>query len=85
MVNAINLIFGAVQLAILGRVLLSWVDPDPYPNSELKRLLWAVTDPILEPLRRVVPPLGMLDITPMVAIVLLYVVQQLLLAALPGR
>lgn len=62
-----------LELAILARVLYSWVDPSPYPTNALKRALWAVTDPILEPLRRVVPPIGMIDITPIVAFGVLWV------------
>lgn len=84
MVDAIRFVFGVLQLAILARVVYSWLDPNPYPTNELKRLLWAITDPILEPLRRVVPPLGMLDITPIVALVLLSVLERLVLAALLG-
>jgi len=77
--NAVNTLISLLQVAVLLRVLYSWVDPSPYPTNEVKRILWAVTDPLLEPLRRVVPPLGMLDITPLVALVLLQVVQRVIL------
>ena len=83
--QAINLLLNALQLAILIRVLYSWVDPNPYPTNELKRILWAVTDPILEPLRRVVPPVGMLDLSPLVALLLIQVVQRVLLRMALGQ
>jgi YggT family protein len=41
-----------------------------------------ITEPILAPLRRVVPRIGMIDITPMVAIFVLYIIQQVALSGL---
>jgi YggT family protein len=56
-----------LSLAILARALLSWVRPDPY--NPIVRALNSITDPIIEPLRQVVPRFGMMDITPLVAII----------------
>lgn len=81
--EAIDITLRLLQLVILVRVLYSWVDPNPYPTNELKRILWAVTDPILDPLRRFVPPVGMIDLTPLVAFLLLTVLSRLV-AALAG-
>ncbi|HQZ70922.1 MAG TPA: YggT family protein [Anaerolineae bacterium] len=67
-----------LQLAVLVRVLLSWVDSSPYPDSRWKEVLFTVTDPILNPLRRIIPPVGgMIDLTPMAAIILLQVLESL--------
>ena len=74
--EALALLFRVLEAAVLVRVLYSWVDPNPYPTNTFKRVLWAVTDPILEPLRRVIPPMGMFDISPVVALVLLQVLSQ---------
>jgi YggT family protein len=82
--DSLILVLRVLEIAILIRVLYSWVDPNPYPTNELKRLLWAVTDPVLQPLRRFVPPIGMLDITPIVALVLLQVVERLVSSVLRG-
>ena len=72
-------LISVLEFLIIGRVLLTWVDPNPYPTNEFKRVLFAVTDPILEPLRRYIPPLGgMLDVSPIVAIVLLNLLRQLI-------
>ncbi len=76
----IDTFFFALNLAILARVLLSWVQVDPY--NPLVQLLFQVTEPILEPFRRVIPPIGMIDISPVVAIVVLQIVQQVLLSTL---
>ena len=57
--------------AIFFRALLSWFPIDPH--NPLVTLLYDVTEPILDPLRRVIPRLGMIDITPLVAIILIQV------------
>jgi YggT family protein len=58
--------------AIFIRALLSWFPIDP--RNPLVTLLYDVTEPILDPLRRVIPRLGMIDITPLVAIILIQVI-----------
>jgi YggT family protein len=58
--------------AIFFRVILSWFQMDP--RNPLISLLDQITDPILSPLRRVIPRLGMIDIAPLVAIILLQVI-----------
>jgi YggT family protein len=73
----IDLLFYALNLAILIRVILSWLRVNPY--NPFVSFIYQVTDPILEPLRRIIPPLGMIDISPIVAMLLLSVVQQVLL------
>jgi len=65
----IDFLFWVLDLAILLRVLFSWINPDPY--NVLVRWVYQLTEPILAPLRKVIPPMGGLDITPMVALVLL--------------
>ncbi len=65
----------ALSLAIFLRAIISWFPIDP--RSPLVSVLDQITEPILEPLRRIVPRLGMIDITPLVAILLLSVVGQI--------
>jgi YggT family protein len=60
--------------AIVVRALLSWVITDP--RNQLVSALDQITEPILAPLRRIVPRMGMIDVTPMVAILILIVIQQ---------
>ena len=69
--------FGILQVALLVRVLSSW-----FRVSEYSRWIrWAVvlTEPILRPLRSVIPTLGMIDITPLVAWFLLRLLQSFFL------
>lgn len=56
-------------MAIVIRALLSWFNLPP--TNPIVNLLFEITEPILNPLRRVVPRIGMLDVTPIVAILLL--------------
>ena len=61
-------------MAIFARAILSWFIRDP--RNPLVELLDQITEPILSPLRRVVPRLGPMDITPLVAIILLQFLAQ---------
>ncbi|MFZ1631998.1 MAG: YggT family protein, partial [Anaerolineae bacterium] len=63
----IVLLFGALQFAILIRVLLTWF-PNLDRSNPLVQLLSSVTDPILEPARRLIPPFGGLDISPILVL-----------------
>ena len=63
--NLINLLFGLINLAILIRVILSWVRPDPF--NPLVRFIYQITEPILLPFRRLIPPTGGLDFSPLIA------------------
>jgi YggT family protein len=62
-------------LIIFIHVLLSWVSPDP--RNPIVQLLALISYPIIEPIRRVVPPLGMLDLSPFIAIIALQVVNRI--------
>lgn len=61
---------------IIIRSLMSWVSPDP--RNPIVQLLHSVTDPVMEPFRKVIPPLGPVDISPMVLIFLLYFLKMML-------
>jgi YggT family protein len=77
----LRLLFGVMQLALLGRVLYSWVDQNPFSTNPVKELLWGITEPVLAPLRRVMPPTGMFDFSPMIALLVLVVLQQVVMGA----
>jgi YggT family protein len=59
----------ALMFALLGRAILSWVDPTG--QWTISRLLADVTEPIVAPLRRVIPPVGMFDISFIVAFIVI--------------
>jgi YggT family protein len=80
--SAICLLATLLTVAIIARALLSWFNMDP--GSPLIQALNAITEPILEPIRRVMPRMGMLDLSPLVAIILLQIVAAVLASAVDG-
>jgi YggT family protein len=67
------------EIILLLRVLLSWFRIDPY-NNPFARLLYRITEPVLEPIRSVLPPAGMIDFSPLVAFLLLMALQRIFMA-----
>jgi len=57
--------FAALEVLILGRVLMSWLNPRF--EGPVGRLLYEATEPILAPIRRILPSTGMIDFSPIVA------------------
>lgn len=76
----VNLVFTLLSLLIFVRVLLSWVRVNPY--NPLIRLLYDLTDPILAPFQRLIPPAGGLDFSPLVALIVIDLLRRLLLSLL---
>ncbi len=73
----LSILLTILSWAILIRVLLSWI-PNLDRSNPLVQLLAQVTDPVLEPARRIIPPIGGIDISPIVVLLLLRLLQQLL-------
>jgi YggT family protein len=73
----LDLFLTVLSFAILANAILSWLPIDRY-NNPLIRILDQIVEPILAPLRRIVPPLGMMDITPIVALIIIQVLQAIL-------
>ena len=76
LLQLINLMFTLYSFAIIARALLPWFRISYY--HPVMRFLIQITEPILAPLRRYIPPVSGLDFTPMVALIILWLVEQLL-------
>lgn len=76
----VNILFNVLLFAILGRVLISWIDP--MANMRITQILHEITEPILAPIRSVLPTIGMFDFSPIVAMLLLQLLQSLILRAI---
>ena len=78
----LNTIFYAILIIVIG----SWLQTDP--RQPVMQIALACTDWLLAPLRRIIPPVGMIDFTPMAALFILYLAQsginRLLLGGLLG-
>ena len=71
--DLIDILFYVFTLAIVIRAIASWFAIRR--DNPLMVILYQVTEPILAPLRRIIPMMGMFDITPIVAIILLQVIR----------
>jgi YggT family protein len=79
----INVLAGALTLAIFVRVILSWI-----PNARLPfglgEFVFAVSEPILSPIRRAMPFFGGIDFSPFIALIAIQIVSSLILRVLPS-
>ena len=76
-----------MMFAIVGRAILSFVVPmvgdrPPPILLNINTMLGQITEPFLGPLRRILPTIGMLDISPMVAIVIIWAIREILVSRL---
>ncbi len=71
-------------LLLLIRAVMSWFPYNPNsPLSPIFRFVVKVTEPVLAPFRRLIPPIGMLDISFMVAVIVVWLIVQNVLGRLP--
>lgn len=75
----IGIILQLVTLLIFVRAVSSWFSPDPY--NPLVRFLYQSTEPILQPIRRYLPPMAM-DFSPVVALLLVIFINRFFVASL---
>jgi YggT family protein len=78
--NFISILGTALTFAIIIRALMSWFTPTG--AGAFSRVLLDITEPVLAPIRRVLPPVGGWDFSPILAIVLIQVVSTLLVQSL---
>ena len=74
-----SIILTMLYWLILVRALISWVNPDPF--NPIVQFLNRTTEPILNPIRRLLPPMG-LDISPMVAFLVIIFLRSFLVSTL---
>lgn len=72
----VHIVLLAYTWIVIARAVISWVNPDPY--NPVVRFLVQVTEPLLARIRRVVPPMGGLDLSPMLLILAVIFLQQFL-------
>jgi YggT family protein len=79
--TTIELIIQLYTFIVLARVLMSWINIDPY--SPLARTIYNLTEPLLAPVRNILPPAAGLDFSPIIVILLLQVVGQIVISMFP--
>jgi YggT family protein len=80
MASLIDIVLQAFMLLLIIRALISWVNPDPY--NSIVRFLYRVTEPVLRPVRRWLPPMSGLDLSPMVVLLAIYFLRSFLVPVL---
>ena len=78
--NVLYQFLSLVQLLIIARVILSWV-ASPASQNPVAQLIRNVTEPILAPIRSILPRTGMFDLSPMLALFAIYILQGLIAGA----
>ena len=79
-IQFISILASALTLAIFVQVIFSWFMPQS--GAPFMRVLQDITEPVLAPIRRVLPPFGGLDFSPIVAMILIQVISSLLINVL---
>lgn len=79
-ISIISILIQLLQFLFIARFIAQLFDPNG--GNPIVRLLIDVTEPILAPARRIIPPIGMIDISPMVVLLLLQVLQRFLASSL---
>jgi len=77
MIGLVRFLFELYTVILLARVLLSWVQVDP--NNPLVKIIYQLTEPLLAPIRRLLPQSGGMDFSPIGAFVVLLVAEQIVL------
>jgi YggT family protein len=82
--SIINAVFTFYQIILFARIIFSWVRVDPYHPvwGQIHRFVWDMTEPLLAPIRRLMPQTGMLDFSILILWLLLGVVQSILMQIL---
>jgi YggT family protein len=79
--QVLDFLFSAYMIIIIIRALISWVNPDPY--NPIVRFLHAVTEPVLNPIRRRLPlSLGGIDVSPIIVLLAIFFIKAFLIQSL---
>lgn len=78
LVTAVQWLFQLFYVLLLIRIVLSWV-PGVNLYHPAVQFVYRVTSPILDPIRRIVPPVAGLDLSPLVALLLLSLIQRVVI------
>ena len=78
-------ILGELYVVVLFiRAILSWFPYDPQsPLNPIRRVVFTITEPVLAPFRRIIPPIGMIDVSFIVAIIAVELFVRVVLAQIP--
>jgi YggT family protein len=76
----LNSILTIYMYVIVARAILSWVNPDPY--NPIVSFLYRITEPVLYRIRRRLPPMGGLDLSPLIVLLAIVFLQKFLVTTI---
>ncbi|MDI6710602.1 MAG: YggT family protein [Thermoanaerobacterales bacterium] len=80
LIQLVNVAFQVYSWLMIARILLSWVRHDP--RNPIIRFIYEITEPFLGLFRRIIPPIGMVDISPIAAFIVLDLIRRFVLSLL---
>ena len=83
-VGIINLVFNVFYVLLLARIVVSWIRVDPYHPTwgPLVRFVYNATEPIMAPVRRMLPAMGGLDFSPLIVLLVASFLKNILISLL---
>lgn len=79
LLTIINLLYYILFILILARVILSWVNVSSYTVYQIRDVVFRLTEPILAPVRRMMPSMGGIDLSPMIVLLAAWFLRSLLI------
>jgi YggT family protein len=79
--SIISILVNIYSFVILARVLMSWLNVNPY--SPVAQVIYNLTEPVLAPVRNLLPPAGGLDFSPIIVLVVLQILGTMLANMFP--
>jgi YggT family protein len=82
LISLINALFFIFYVLLFANIIFSWVRPNPYHPAygPIIRFVYAVTEPVLNPVRRLLPTMGGLDFSPMIVLILARFLQRAIIS-----
>ncbi|MCI0481886.1 MAG: YggT family protein [Candidatus Dadabacteria bacterium] len=78
--QALHYILNIYIFIVVGRAIISWVNPDPY--NPIVRFLYMATEPVLRYVRRLIPIVSGIDFSPIIVMVALFFLDQVLVQSI---
>lgn len=82
LISIVSTIFNVYIYLVIARVLLSWVPHNP--SQPIFRFIYETTDPVMTPFRRLIPPIGGIDFSPIIVIFVIEIVRKVVIGLLLG-
>ena len=76
----IEILLNIYMWIVIARALISWVNPDPY--NPIVNFLYRATEPVLCRVRRIIPDLGGIDLSPLIVLLIIYFLKEFLVKSI---